>query len=458
MPSLFLHMVGEAGLSDGTTSVLVAGIWHEVDVNLTAAPAANVSLVAILPGASPPGPSNTYRWSYDPATGAWTDVLYGQFIRSDLSSASSSQIAFVVGIDAAATTGPWTLSASVGTSPVASETIEVQGPLVSYGLSSPDISFRADPFQSAQLSTQGTGEYLRTVNDGNVPLGLRVTFDSLGSALSLANPASVAHVGSEARYFFNLNLGPLPPQAITVTGRTNVTPLYVVPSAGASRITPTVQQPFTVVVTVGRSGYAVRTVGNVVFQTLSTVSAAYGSVTTWQVYLTGAQNITVNAAASGVRLLSLASDSAPLQLPATLTLQPTSETPLTVQIEATNAGTVTFTLHLLGTGDTVTFTTQVTVTGGPAGDGAGTVALLWIAGAALTAAVFAFVSFSTLRHRRRLARVAAEKSTKKGYNARRAERAKSRGRTRGNHAQGKARSNGVGQGHQDPAPTKGSRP
>lgn len=456
-PSLYLHMIGEPALSSGGTPVLVAGIWHEVDVNLTARPSQSVTLEAVLPGASPSSPSNTYEWSYDPASGAWTDVLYGQFIRSDLSVASGDQVTFVVGIDAAATTGTWTLSATLGTSPVTSESLEVQSPFVSYGLSAPDITFRVDPFQSAQLSTQGTGEYLRTINEGNVPLGLRVTFDTLGSALSLANPASVAHVSSEAQYFFDLNLGALPPQVITVTGHTNVTPLFIVPSAGSSRITATVQQPFTVVVTVGRSGYAVRTVGGVVFQTLNSVSATYGSMTTWQVYLTGAQNITINAAASGVRLLSLASGAQPLTLPATLALSAASELPLTVQIEATSAGAITFTLHLLGTGDTQTFTTQVSVSGGPADRSAGTVTLLWIAGAALTAAVFGFVSFNTVRHRRRVAAADNDKPAKKGYNARRAARAQSRGRQRGNHANGKARSNGAGQGPRDPAPTKGAR-
>src|SRR5207245_6748965 len=119
-------------------------------------------------------------------------------------------------------------------------------------------------------------------------------FDTLQSALSVVNPSNIAHLGSDAKYFLALSLGPLPPQVIIVTARTNVTPLYVVPSAGASRIVAVVQQPFAVRVDVGHSGYAIQTIGNVVFQTLATVKATYASLTTWQVYLHGSEDGTLS--------------------------------------------------------------------------------------------------------------------------------------------------------------------
>lgn len=458
-PNLSLHMVGEAPLTNGATPVLVAGIWHEIDVNLTAVPAQIVTLWAVLAGSSPAGPANTYEWSYDPVTGAWTDVLYGQFIQPGLSTAVSAQIAFVVGTDAAATEGVWQLSASVGSVTVASEDIEVQGPQVSYGLSSPDITFRVDPFQNAQATTAGTSQYLGTINQGNVPLGMQVTFDTLGSALSLANPANVTHVGSDAQYYLALSLGSLPPQVITVTGRTNVTPLQVVPSSGAARITATVQQTFAVTVTVGRSGYSVHTMGNVVFETLNSISVTYGSITTWQVYLTGAQNVTLSVAMSGVRLVSASLGGTALAFPATLSLAPDAETTITLQIraDAVVPASVTFAIQLLGTGDSQTFTTQVSVTGGSGNTEGGAVTLLWIVGAALVAAVFGFVSFDTLRVRRRAKQAADEKTRKRGYNARRMDRTRRQSGNHGNDAKRKARSNGAGQGRHSTAPAKGDR-
>ena len=459
-PDLSLHMVGEAPQFDGTTPILVAGIWHEIDVNLTAAPAQNVTLQALLPGGTPIGPANTYAWDFNPVTGSWTDSLYNAFIRADLSYGSGSLVVFVVGVDADATVGIWTLTASVGGTTAASETIEVQGAQVSYGLSTPDFTFRVDPFTSAQASSQTGNVYVRTINQGNVPLGMLVSFDTLQSAFSVVNPSNVAHLGSDARYFLALSLGPLPPQVITVTARTNVTPLYVVPSAGASRIVAVVQQPFAITVEVGHSGYAIQTIGNVVFQTLATVKATYASLTTWQVYLTGAQNVTLDVAATGVRLKGVFSGTQALAFPAPLTLAPTAELPLTVQIEVPNAGagSVTFTIHLLGTGDTEVFTTQLAVIGGPDTSGAATATVLWIAGAALAASVFGLISLNTVRHRKKLRNAAMEKSVKKGYHARRQERARNRNRRHYKGGKGNARSKGAGQGQRGTTPAKGARP
>src|SRR2546426_6135419 len=337
-PDLSLHMLGEAPQFNGPIPVLVAGIWHEIDVNLMAPPAQNVTLQAFLPGGSPVGPANTYAWEYNPVTGSWADPLYNAFLRTDLSYESGPLVVFVVGVDADATVGLWTLTASVGGTTAASQTIEVQAAQVSYGLSTPEFTFRVDPFTSAQASSQTGNVYLRTINQGNVPLGMLVSFDTLQSAFSVVNPSNVAHLGSDARYFLALSLGPLPPQVITVTARTNVTPLYVVPSAGASRIVAVGQQTFAITVEVGHSGYAIQTIGNVVFQTLATVKATYASLTTWQVYLTGAQNVTLDVAATGVRLKGGFSGSQALAFPAPLTLAPTTELPLTVQIEVPNPG------------------------------------------------------------------------------------------------------------------------
>src|SRR5256712_2845511 len=253
-PDLSLHMVGEAPQFDGTTPVFVAGIWHEIDVNLTAAPSQNVTLRAFLPGGTPVGPANTYAWDFNPVTGSWTDPLYNAFIRTGLSYESGPLVVFVVGVDADAAVGLWTLTASVGGTTATSETVEVQAAQVSYGLSTPEFTFRVDPFTSAQASSQTGNVYLRTINQGNVPLGMLVSFDTLQSAFSVVNPSNVAHLGSDARYFLALSLGPLPPQVITVTARTNVTPLYVVPSAGASRIVAGVQPPFGIPGGGGHSG------------------------------------------------------------------------------------------------------------------------------------------------------------------------------------------------------------
>jgi len=182
-----------------------------------------------------------------------------------------------------------------------------------------------------------------------------------------------------------------------------------------------------------------KVVGGVVFQTLDTVHVDYGSRTIWQVYVTGSQNVSFDASASGARLLGVSTAGHSISLPVTLTLSANTEYPLTIQVEADQAGpsTVTFTLHLLATGEVRTFTTTILVNGGPAGFSSGAVLYLWIGGSVGASLVFGFVAFSQWKHRRSrvsLRALSSPKGTKakRGYNARRrAQIQRRKGRTNG---------------------------
>ena len=89
---------------------------------------------------------------------------------------------------------------------------------------------------------------------------------------------------------------------------------------------------------------------------------------------------------------------------------------------------------------------------------AATATILWIAGAALAAIVFGLISLNAVRHRKKLRSVALGKSVKKGYRARREERARNRNRRHYKGGKGNARSKGAGQGQRGAAPAKGARP
>jgi hypothetical protein len=432
-----VRMLGEApAVNAGGQPIWIAGIWHEVFVNFSAPTSSPVEIRASFPGGQPKTMDADYDWLYDAPNRTWTDPYYGMFVRADLSSTDGQNFDFVVGLDAQAIPGFWTLRVIVGGATSLAETVEVQAPLLSYGLSAADFTFQVEPFGSADVSSQSGGQYLRASNAGNIPLRMRVSFDVLQTHLSLVNPSDVAHPHTDARYYVRLVLDPSPPEVVNVNGLSQVTVANVIPSPGGAQLVPTIEQPFALHVLVGRSGYSVRAIGNVVFQTLDAVSVDYGATVTWQVYLNGGQNVSLDVAASGARLMAVVSSGTRLALPATLVLSPDSEYPLTVQVEAAapGTGTVTFSLHLLGTGDARTFTTSVRVNGGPAPSPSTAVSYLWIVGSALAAAVFILMSVSQWRHRsgRKKARAAtSEKTAKKGYNSRRRARSQ-RSRKGGN--------------------------
>ena len=440
-----IRMLGEAPTANANGQpIWIAGIWHEVFANLSAPTSGSVEIAAFLPGGQPKTIGADYDWLYDAPNASWTDPYYGTFVRSDLSATDGQHFDFIIGLDAQAIPGLWTFRVAVGGSTILTETVEVQAPLLSYGLSAADFTFQVEPYASAEVTSQASNQYLRASNDGNVPLRMRVSFDVLQTHLSLVNPSDIAHPQTDSRYYVRLVMDPSPPEVVDVNGLSQVSVVNVIPSSGSTQLVPTVEQPFVLHVLVGRSGYAVRAIGNVVFQTLDTVSIDYGAIVTWQVYLTGGQNVSLDVVASGGRLVGVVSSGTRLALPATLVLSPESEYPLTIQVEATVAGTgtVTFSLHLLGTGDSRTFTTSIRVNGGPT-PLPSAVSYLWIVGSALAAAVFILMSLSQWRHRgrREKVRTASEKTGKKGYNSRRRARVQ-RSRQDANRSRGIHGTNG----------------
>jgi hypothetical protein len=417
-----VNMLGESPLFDGSTPVLVAGIWNQIAVNLTSLlNGGTLTAKAYLPGASPAGPANTYEWVRDEGNNSWSDPLYGTFVQANLSLDTGSRVVFVAGVDAQATPGFWTVDVLQGNSSVYQGTVEVQAPSLAYGVSAADVAFRVDPFTSASLTSQAAGQYLRITNQGNVPLGLRLGFDVLRSALSLTNPATVAHVGGAATFYVALAVGPLPPEIVDVNGTTQVFVAGAIPSSGSSVLVPTLQASFHVAVTVGRAGYDLQVIGNVALQTLDTVHVSFGAITSWTIYLTGGQNVSLNVTADGVGLLGVTAGGSALTLPATLPLASSRELALTVQAQATRAasGSVSFILRLLGTGDVRTFTTNIIVSGGPPGPSGIASSWVWIAGAIAVGSVFALVAYTQLRVRRRRASVEETNAPRKrGYHAR----------------------------------------
>src|SRR5256884_8630457 len=362
-----VNMIGEVPVFDAGMPVLVRGWWPQVSLNRAWVAAAAIMVRAVMAGSGSPSPANTYEWVRYQSNDSWADVRYGTFLRADLSSDDGTHVVFGIGVDGEASPGTWTLISSSGNSTLVTQSVEVQAPRVSYGISAADFQFRVDPFTAADLSSQIGSQHLRLIDQGNVPLRLTVSFDVLRSQLSLENSGVVTHPNSESMYYLHLTAGPMPPQIVRVNGLANVSVLYVIPSSGSTLLVPTFEQPFGVSVQVGRSGYALKVVGGVVFQTLDTVRVDYGSRTIWQVYLTGSQKVSLHVSASGVPLLRVSTGGRPISLPANLTLSADSEYPLTIQIEADQAGpaSVGFTLHLLATGEVQTFTTTIAVNGGP---------------------------------------------------------------------------------------------
>ncbi len=395
-----LNIPGEAPLYDlSGQPVMVAGLWHQLSVSLPSPPTNSVTLRAFLPGSESEGMSGYYEWVRDEADNGWFDPLYSFFIRPELSSVAGPQITFHLGIDAAATPGAWTLEVIRDGSLLSAQPLEVRSPEMGFGLSAADFNFRAEPFQALDLSSAGLGQYLRVINQGNVPLRFSVSFDRLQGRLSLVNPSEIVHLNADARYFVHLSLDPRPPQIIPVKGVSRAEAIHLIPSPGASRLVPAIEGEFSLKVVVGRGGYSVQSFGTIIFQTLETLRADYGSLVVWQVYLTGSQEVSFDVDVTGARLVGVLQGEDQLALPAMLRPSPTAEMPLTLQVMTDTPSTVAevvFTLGFPDTGEVRTYLTTIAVGARPPA-GPLQASLLWLIASLMTATVLAVVSYNHLR-------------------------------------------------------------
>ncbi len=440
-----LQMPGEMPLQNGQGQpVWIAGVWHDLSLTLESPIQDVLSIEASAIGIPAGGVDSHYRWERNEQTDTWTDLLYGLFIQPELSQSTGNQVVFHVGIDAAAVAGTWSIVVIQDGAFVGDQSIEVRTPKMAFGVSSADFNLRGEPFQGVELFSEDRNQYLRIINNGNVPLRLSVTFDRLQSRLRLINPSDVVHVHSEVKYFISANLDPRPPQIVEVKGIARVEVNGAIPSHGASQIVPALESVFDLKVVIGRSGYTVQAFGNVVFQTLDTIQADYSSIVTWNVFLTGDEDVAVDVEVTGARLVGVFQGETPLTLPATLNPPANAELALTVQVSADLPSTwaeVVFTLELPRTGEVQLFRTSIIVGPRPA-PGPLSSSYLWIFTSLVTASVLAFVSYNHLRE---------------GTRGRPAREARNRAKSKRPHGKkGKSRENSK-KGEKKPGSSKGGK-
>ncbi len=398
-----LHMPGETPLTNAQGQpVWVAGVWHDLSLTLESPIQETLAIEASALGVPGGGMESHYKWERNEQTDSWSDLLYGLFIRPELSRSTEDEIVFHLGIDARAVAGAWSIIVTQDGSLVGDQSIEVRSPRMAYGVSSADFNLRGEPFEGVEIFSEDRNQYLRIINTGNVPLSLSVTFDRLQSRLRVVNPSDVVHVHSDTKYFLSANIDPRPPQIVEVKGIARVEVTGLIPSPGAAQIVPALESDFDLKVIIGRSGYTVQAFGNVIFQTLDSLRADYGSVVTWNVFLTGDEDVAVDVGVTGAHLVGVFQGDTPLTLPALLRPLANSELALTLQVLADHPSTwaeVVFALELPRTGEVQLFRTSIIVGPKPA-PGPLPPSYLWLFASLVTASVLAFVSYNQLRAER----------------------------------------------------------
>ena len=188
--NITIHIIGENTYSRFGNQVLVAGIWHYVNITTSDQDFQTLNLKFYsgksIPSEGQRDETNYYEWQYNKNNeNPWIDIKKydnREYINSTRSIEYENNYSFCVGIQDTFPSQPkfyhenWTLEVYFDTNKIYSETVVVEKPTAGFAKSHGDIIiFNIDPF--TEMDAYGH-DYFRIDNIGNLPLSIDVDFGS----------------------------------------------------------------------------------------------------------------------------------------------------------------------------------------------------------------------------------------------------------------------------------------
>ena len=223
-----IHMLGESARMRFGSPVIVAGVWHYINLSFENHPATKIDLVYYKESSMPPigerDESNYYEWKYDVNSQEWTDVFEYEgysYINDTNSEKSGDTYSFCVGIkdtlpDIIDYYENWTLEIYKDTNKIHSENIVLEKPLVGFARTHADtIRFNVNPFEV--MGVWGDDEFI-IENVGNIPLFIAVDYGTYNSQIEVTNSSEKLTPSSTFNHNITLHSGSWQPGILKVSG------------------------------------------------------------------------------------------------------------------------------------------------------------------------------------------------------------------------------------------------
>ncbi len=421
--SISVHIIGEEAQTRFDNPLLVAGIWHYIDVTIENQVFQELS-IRFYDGSSMPAledrnETNYYEWKYDGTNQEWIDLNgYGGYPFIDNSSCQKegNTYSFCVGIHTDALTAGqsnsnWTLDVYADDVRLESFEITIEEPKIGIGKSHfPGyIHFYVDPF--TKMDATGN-DYFKLSNTGNAPLYLDISYGNYGDILEVTNFERMLSNGEEITPNIVLHSKSWQPgkmNIIGITGTASLNNSYIVRTGMISAGTVyTIDFP-KFVVNVGHSGFEIfdEFDNGITFQYDKSINMHEGQIEDIEVYISGNGDVTLEVWTDTPENISIKKIWYGNQegTPISFTSTDQSEYIVTVKVEALRENTVGKLYYQLDTGDqTEGFTTSITI--GPPSSGGGettsdSIPFMTIFVVLCVILVVLYMIFSHMRHRRR---------------------------------------------------------
>jgi len=413
-----LHIIGEAQRNRAGNPVLVAGVWHYLNITLINSEPSKLSVImykgSTLPDVIEQDESTYYSWEYD---GSWKDTTgYGENIYSYITESNCKKTgktySFYIGIRSDVVKNinideidydKWTLEIKADNIIIQNTSITVEEPVIGFAPKSAEFYLRCEPFTSTEIIPEHT---FGIINLYNIPFFINLSYTQFENRITTTNTEIIVHPNETTSHEIIVNTPTWPPGIITIEGMLQAIPKHILQTGVVSLPAAPIQYFPLIKIYVGRSNYTIYespTTG-IVFQYEENLDAEYDEIKNITTYLSGNGEATVTITCVNATLLNIFHEDNLLeQMPFTIQSTNTSEEHIVSQIHFTQENAIAvITYQLELDGEIQTFKTKINV--GPKSivkEETSDNTLLIIIIGIITVLVIVYMIYSQMKYRRK---------------------------------------------------------
>jgi len=419
-----IHIMGESPQFSSGQHVLIAGIWHQINVTIETKQVDTVTVKLYKGDTIPSGDKNTtnyYEWSYNTSYDfPWKDVMQHEgfhYIKNSSCVKTGTLYSFCVGIsdmlpNAVYYKEPWMLEVYGDNTRMYREEILVEKETKGIAKSHGDfIRFYIDPF--TEMSDTAS-DYIILKNTGNVPLEMTIDYDVYNMLLEYTQFPQKLSPYSSGEYHMKLHSESWQPQLMSGIGvcQGKVPDYLIVNDSDATVVlysSLAIDGP-SLRIFVGHSAYELNTLlgSGITFQYKKHITMLEGEIRDIPMYLSGDGELTLDiwADEQNVKIHQILSEQQEVESPFTLVSSSTREHTIVMRVEAIRENHVGYIYYdIQNEGNTQSFETQITIdpptSTNQQGSSFGVTSNMTIIVAICIVFVIGYMVFSQVRYRRR---------------------------------------------------------
>jgi hypothetical protein len=376
--TVHIYMMGEQARTRLNSPVIVAGIWHYIDITLEDQNIQTINLKfyngSIMPSIGDRDETSYYEWKYNTITREWTDLKEYDgysYINTTHCQKTGNTYSFCVGIK---DTLPkitdyfenWTLDIYTDGKEIYSKNVVIEKPSIGLSKTHDDtIRFNVEPFTEIEIRNED--EYFIIGNEGNIPLNITIDYGAYSIITEVTNSSKKLSPDDTFNHFVTIHTESWKAGILTIPGSAigSIPENLIITTASITFETSIAMNAANLEISVGHSNYIIEQIpgSHIVFQYEESLEMYEGQKRNIKVYISG----------EGLAILDIWSDEINVAIlsisgkdqtgtPLTIKSTNTSEYAVTIRVEAlreNKVGKITYELEI--DGKYHTYTTEITI-------------------------------------------------------------------------------------------------